>query len=186
MNQQPTGNNNNEVIQCYLEEHRTLRNEESQHRTFMHYLTLFNLTASASIFVYAFSNLCKNGSLLFIIPILSSILCFIFLYHNIRTYRIRHYIRHVLAPKLKLLIKNTPVLKWEEYNKRKDKKCFLIKWLSGDNTRPVIYVIINTLILSAAPTSLGIGISPNWWVGLGLTIFLLILLYLTDKEEKLI
>ncbi|MFC1893912.1 hypothetical protein ACFLYR_07850 [Chloroflexota bacterium] len=65
--------NNKEVVQCWLEEHRSLRSEIEQHHISMRYIFIFNLTASGTLFSFVLSNVTEFKSLILIIPILSSL-----------------------------------------------------------------------------------------------------------------
>ncbi len=167
----------NNKISVLLEEHRALRNEIEQHRVSMRYMTIFNITASGTIFSFVFSNT-ELSPLLLVVPILSATLGYIFFFHSKRLSRLGLYIRDVLAPKVRLLQNDDSLLEWEHHIREEEKKNKFYKYFSLDGIRIATFLITSVTALAVALPTDNL---PLWIIGLLLTIFLLSLAWIERK-----
>jgi hypothetical protein len=168
-------------VQTWLEEHRALRNEIEQHHVSMRHMTIFNITASGTIFSLVFLNN-ELVPLLLLIPVLSSILGFIFFFHSKRMSQLGHYIQKVIAPNIRKLLNNDSLLAWEDNIREQESKGYS-KSFSLDGVRLLTFLLTSLLALSGAVSiNLYLQFLPTWLIGLALTVVLIIL---TIIERKL-
>jgi hypothetical protein len=174
-------------LQCCLEEHRALRNEIEQHHVSMRYMTIFNITASGTIFSFIFSNIVTFGSLVLVVPILSSILGLIFFFHSKRVSQLGHYIRDETAPKIRRLLNDNSLLRWENYIRDQENKGYL-RYFSLEGIRLASFIFLSFTGLSIALIR-GEYLSI-WVIGLVLTLVLVIFSFIerqlwfsTQKEQ---
>ena len=150
MNQkiEETETNNTESVQCYLEEYRALKDEVKHHLSSMHYLTIFNLTASGAIFGYWLTDKIFLINLTLMITIISSILGMIFFYHGKRIERINSYINNIIAPRINSIANAKDLLSGDNYIRQQDESW--LSWLSLEHIRISTYVITGAIALGIA------------------------------------
>ncbi len=173
------------LAQCWLEEHRALRNEIDQQHVSMRYTFIFNITAIGTISSFVLSDIEKHGLLLLIIPIFSSIIGIIFYFHERRMSQLGHYIQSVITPNLRSLTGNSKIIGWESYVREEEEKGGrVMKWPSHGGVSFLTFILPSLLALAFAANNAfvsGYGWCILWCFGLLLTI---LLIFLTVKERK--
>jgi len=161
-------------VQCWLEEHRALRNEIEQHHVSMRYMFIFNMTATGAIFSFIFSD-DTLGPLMLIIPILSPILGIIFFFHSKRMSQLGHYIQNVIASNTRKILNSDLLLGWEDTIREQEGKGYS-KIFSLDGVRLLTFILTSSLAIgSAFPMKLYLQFWPTLLIGVVLTVVLILL-----------
>ncbi len=142
-------NNNVEpqlLIECWLEEYKSIRSEIEHHLSSMRLLFILNLTASAAIYSFSFT-VFHSAQLVWLIPILSSILGLIFLSHCIRVSNLNDHIDDDLVPKIQKICNDPSAFGWTN---RRTRKRWYYRLLSLDGIRLLTFIVIGVIGVMAS------------------------------------
>jgi peptidoglycan/LPS O-acetylase OafA/YrhL len=166
------------IINCWLEEYRTLMREIDIYFGYMRYMVILNISALGTFSGIVLSDFEKYKLMLLIIPILSSMIGFLVYASSKRISQFGHYVWDKIAPRLAALTCDSQVLGLEEYLREEERKKNAILRpfsLSGFSLITFLIPSILAVIFAAKPAfHTGCGWTVFWCIGLLLTILLII------------
>jgi hypothetical protein len=174
------------AIQCWLEEHRTLRSVIDSHLITMRYLVIFNITSLGTIGGFILTDMERNMWLALIIPIMSPFIGFLVYFYSKQISQLGHYIREIIAPRLQELVEDEKVIGWESHTREKEKeRNKFLQWfsISGMSILTFTLTSVFVLIFTAKRTFIeGTGWQISLW-SIGL-VFTIILIWAYINERK--
>jgi hypothetical protein len=121
--------NTQSVLQCWLEEYKSLRSEIEQRQTSIRYLVILNITAIGTILTLVFSKTESFWLLLLVIPVFAGILGMLTFIHSRKISQLAQYIRFVIKPALGSITHNNKILGWENFvRKIEERKNWFFRW----------------------------------------------------------
>ncbi len=185
--------NNKEIVQCWLAEFEGLRNLVLNFQRMQHHLIWVNISIIGAFLAIYFSYWSDktNMTLFLAIPIVSSLLGIYWVAQGRQTSQIGHYIKNNIAPALQKLCNDQRVMRWEDHIREGigTSFCSYVRNLGSLRvpraTGGLILLAPSVTALAITGISLGEKITSRnewqiasvWWIGLILTLVLMILGY---------
>ena len=174
------------LIQVWLEEYKSLRNEIEQRQISIRYLVTLNIVALGTILGLVVSNIENNWLLLLIVPALGGILGMLTYINSRKISQLAHYIRFKIRPALTKLTHAKKILGWEDFVRDiEGEKFTLFKWFFHTGGVSLLSYFLPSVLawgfVSKEALDSGAGWQVFWYLNI---LFIVILGYFLYEDRN--